>query len=321
MSFFNHKSGAIGGLFSAGESFRLCTEGLQALERYEREPSGHQLDLAQQRLQECVRRYPADLIPKFYLGSVKTLAGYAGLEDAEQLLTEVVERGSGDLRLAAQYNLAVAHIERYDSAGFDRADRILRDLAGDLTSGTPQRRRMAWSARANQFYIQAHRLWSLRAREPLEKDATRQAAALREALLAFKSELDRSEFNADADINADCWNDLGTLSEAQAYFEPDRQDDFARQAEQAYRKALEYKRDWIDAKSNLARLYQEVFKNAETARQLWEEVLRVRPDDDYAHYNLGLLDLAKGDPAEARKHFEKAPNIPEARAALDRLNG
>ena len=66
-------------------SFRLCTEGIEALERFERQASATQLRIAETRLEECVRLYPSDLVPKFYLGSVKTLTGYAGLDRAEEL--------------------------------------------------------------------------------------------------------------------------------------------------------------------------------------------------------------------------------------------
>src|ERR1035441_5855066 len=143
--------------FPNRDSFRLCSEGLQALERFERQASRADLDVAEERLAKCVRLYPSDIVPKFYLGSVKTLVGYRGLNEAIALLADVVEQGPDELKPAAQYNLAVAHIEQYDDVGFSLAEGILKPLADNTRKGDLSVRRLAWSAQVNLLYIRAHR--------------------------------------------------------------------------------------------------------------------------------------------------------------------
>jgi tetratricopeptide (TPR) repeat protein len=310
--------------FTNSESFRLCTEGLQALERFERQASRTDLEIAESQLGHCVRRYPTDMVPKFYLGSVKTLVGYRGLDEAIMLLTDVVERGPADLKPAAQYNLAVAHIERYDDLSFERAETILEGLAANASRAGKSIRLLTWSARVNLLYIRAHRIWEHRdLRTADDRAAVKLVPGLERAMEEFREELEQSDFKNDRDILADYWNALGTLRETQARFsrDPKQREDFGRLAKDAFGLALESKNDWLDAKSNLARLYYEVIKDPETSRKLWAEVLQVRPDDHYAHYNLGWIDLDEGKREEARDHFRKAaPEIVGAKVALEMLD-
>lgn len=71
--------------FSEMGSFRLCTLGLRALEQYENSASEGDLRLAEESFGKCVQRFPSDVLPKFYLGTVKTLKGYEGLDEAKSL--------------------------------------------------------------------------------------------------------------------------------------------------------------------------------------------------------------------------------------------
>jgi tetratricopeptide (TPR) repeat protein len=98
-------------------------------------------------------------------------------------------------------------------------------------------------------------------------------------------------------------------------------DVFSQQAKSAYQKALQFKSDWVAAKSNLAVLHQELLNDAAAARKLWQEVLDIRPDDEYAHYKLGLIELQAGNREEALEHLQKAPEIREAVKELKRLRG
>src|ERR1700733_7853713 len=100
----NRSKTVSGQSFGSVKSFELCTEGLQALEQYANQPDEKVLDLAEQRLSECVLKYPDEMLPKFYLGSAKTLRGEVGLKRAIDLLQTVVNEGSQDLQFAAQFN-------------------------------------------------------------------------------------------------------------------------------------------------------------------------------------------------------------------------
>jgi len=302
--------------FSNSESFRLCTEGLQALERFERRASRSDLELAENRLGECVRLYPGDILPKFYLGSVKTLVGYRGLGEAVTLLSEVAERGRGDLKASAQYNLAVARIEQYES----ESAKLAKDLLAPLAEQQPNESWVKWSARVNLLYLRAEEVWKQRKSKSPDPAVFASISSLVSEFERFDDEVQGSAFRYDADILADYWNALGTLFEARAWLTESGGGEFADQARKAYEKALGLKSDWVAATSNLARLYQERFNDPETARRLWQEVLKVRPDDEYAHYNLGLIDLQAGNREKAREHFQKAPEIDKAAAELKRLD-
>lgn len=306
--------------FTEARSFSLCTEGIEALERFERQASATQLHIAETKLEECVRLYPSDPIPKFYLGTVKTLTGYAGLDRAETLLTEVAESGPDELRIAARFNLAVSYIERYNLDAFAKADSILKELTEDPAAAKAGRQRMVWAARVNRLYIQAdlfwrHRGWNHKENIPFAEGAP----GLRAQFEAFKAELDKTEFRNDSEILADYWNALGTLSEAQSSWVGFQKETFANEAKLEYETALRYKKDWIAATSNLARLHQDVLDDPKKAEELWAKVLAIRPNDAYAHYNLGRLEQSRGNIAKAREHYAKAPEIQGAVEALRNL--
>jgi tetratricopeptide (TPR) repeat protein len=304
--------------FSNGESLRLCTEGLQALERFGQTRTPRDLEAAERELGECVQRYPREMLPKFYLGSVKTLVGYRGLDEAVTLLTDVIENGPADLKMNAQYNLAVAHVERYSKDGFEKAETILESLTGDA------KRREFWSARLELLYIQAHRIWDYRRperrKDPVEEKRRRaEIPDLEMALKKFHADLEASRFRGDSEFEAGYWNVSGTLAEAKAGLMPDERERFGREAEHAFdlaRKGPEY---WFYATSNLARLYFEVLNDSAKSQTLWGEVLKSRPGDEYAEFNLGQIAEKEGKLEEARMHYEKAPHIPEAVTALDRV--
>jgi tetratricopeptide (TPR) repeat protein len=304
--------------FSSGNSLRLCTEALQALERYERDRTAGDLEAAERELSKCVQRYPGDMLPKFYLGSVKTLVGYRGLDEAVMLLSDVAENGPPDLKITAQYNLAVAYIERYNEDGFQKAEAILESLAKDA------KRREFWSARVELLYIQAHRIWSFRypdrRKGPIEDRRLRAAIPeVEKALEKFWKGLKESKFRGDSEFEAGYWNALGTLAEAMAGFVPEKREEYGREAEHAFEQARQDPQYWFYATSNLARLYSEVLNDPTKSRSLWAEILKARPNDEYAEFNLGLDAKKEGKLEEACGHFERAPNIPEAVEALERL--
>jgi tetratricopeptide (TPR) repeat protein len=315
------------------------------LERYQQEPTRDDLATAEQRLAECVRRYPNDLIPKFYLGSVRTLTGYHGLDGAIQLLQEVALTGGTELTFAARYNLAIAHIEQYNETGFAKAEEILKTLesgeveepAGvwrrvrqfwtthfgrsarelDRYKGVPSRQRMLWSSRAILLYTWAHRLWKTRF-HPAEGH-TDALQGLKVAFDSFSAAYERSPFKDDPGIQAEFWNALATYYETRAHLEPDA--GFGQTAKQHYERALSLRPGYIGYRSNVARLLQEVLGQPKEARVIWNELLEIWPEGHYIHLNLGRLDRAEGNRAGARLHLTKAAEkIPEAKDELDAMN-
>ena len=62
-------------------------------------------------------------------------------------------------------------------------------------------------------------------------------------------------------------------------------------------------------------------KDSDQAIALYREGLRLCPDDDVAHYELGKILLAKGQTKEAREEFETALGInPDFQSAMGELN-
>lgn len=306
--------------FTSGDSLRLCTDGLQALERFERTRIPRDLKAAERDFGECVQRYPDDMLPKFYLGSVKTLLGYEGLDEAVTLLSDVVKNGPKDLRINAQYNLAVAHVERYSEDGFRNAQTILESLTGD------SKQREFWLARVELLYIQAHRIWEHRHPERRKDPAEQkrwfaEISEIEKALKKFHSDLERSPFKGDPEFEAGYWNAFGTLAEAKAGLIPEKREEFGHDAEHAFERARQDRGYWFYATSNLARVYFEVLNDIPKSLSLWGEIQKFRPGDEYTEFNLGLIAEKTGKLEEARMHYGRAPHIPPAGKALDRLKG
>jgi tetratricopeptide (TPR) repeat protein len=125
---------------------------------------------------------------------------------------------------------------------------------------------------------------------------------------------------ARADLVADYNNVQGTYLESCAYFaQKDQRKVVAMQAATAFEQALQAKQNWIPAKSNLARVYQDLLDDFETAQRLWQEVLETRPRDEYAFYMLGRLYHRRGETMRAIASYRKAPHIPEASLNLTLL--
>src|SRR5437016_1098457 len=106
--------------FSNSTSFRLFTEGVQALQSYELNARKDSLEKAGDRLAECVANYP-DVLPRLYLGIVRTQQGEA-LNEAVHLLREVLDRKVPELISTAKYYLAEAYVSKYTPEDIARAD-------------------------------------------------------------------------------------------------------------------------------------------------------------------------------------------------------
>jgi tetratricopeptide (TPR) repeat protein len=308
--------------FSEMASFRLCTQGLRALEQYENSAAENDLRLAEESLGKCVQQFPTDVLPKFYLGTVKTLRGYTGLDEAKLLFSDVMREGDPVLAMAAQYNLAIANLEQYTDAGFSEAQRLLDELVlvGEKLKERPIKKTV-WSAKATLLYLRADPLWKTR-EEPATADSLSLASRLLGDLDAFHSALEKSEFASDRGILSDYWNARGTVHEYLAFACEDEngRKKAADLAKTAYRHAVEQKVDHVNSYSNLARLEGDVFGRDVEARKMWESLLNLGKDKSYIRYNLGKISEREGKREEAIKYYaEAAPKIPSAAAALKRL--
>src|SRR3954469_19949433 len=84
-------------------------------------------------------------------------------------------------------------------------------------------------------------------------------------------------------------------------------------------KALELKPDYDLALINMANSYRAV-GNDEAAMAGYEQYLRVDPKNAYVHYQMGEIDLDRGDRASAERRFREAlaidAKVAPARVAL-----
>jgi hypothetical protein len=320
MNFLGHKPTGNDLRFSAAESFRLCTLGLRSLEQYEDKTEPELLQKAEDDLSRCVELYPADVLPKFYLGSVKTLKGYDGIEEAKLLFHQVIEQGGPALSFAAKYNLAVANVEEYSPEGFSEAEKLLGELVSSKPKGKDSEK-MVWSAQATLLYLRADRLWQTR-NAPTD-DGRRDGAQLLKDLDTFEGKLNASRFREDREVWSDEWNTRGTLQEFLFYASKDAAQKTAAStaAKTAFQRAADLKVDYVNSMSNFARLTYEVLGNPVEARKILEGLSKMGKSTHYIHYNLGKMDEADGDSEGACKHYRiAAPKIDKAQAALDRLN-
>jgi tetratricopeptide (TPR) repeat protein len=319
MNFLGHKPLGDDLRFSAAESFRLCTQGLRFLEHYESTTSVESLKKAEEDLSRCIELYPSDVLPKFYLGSVKTLQGYDGLAEAKSLFNEVIEKGGPALSFAAKYNLAVANVEDYSPEGFSTAEKLLGEVVDAKPSGDGAKK-MVWAAKATLMYVRADRIWKQRSK-PTD-DARKAALEFQAEMDSLEKNFSASPFKGDRDVRSDLLNSKGTLQEFLYYASTDeKQKDAAREsAKSAFKQAADLRVDYVNSMSNLARLTQDVFKQLPAARQMWEQLLPLGKSTQYIHYNLGKIDRAEGNIEKAREHFEAAPSIDGAQEAIKELD-
>jgi tetratricopeptide (TPR) repeat protein len=320
MNFLGHKPAGDDLRFSAAESFRLCTQGLRFLEQYESTTSAESLKKADEDLSRCVALYPSDVLPKFYLGSVKTLQGFEGLEEAKSLFSEVIEKGGPALSFAAKYNLAVANVEEYSPEGFSTAEKLLGEVARTKPRSDSSEK-MVWAAKATLLYVRADRLWRHR-EEPTVGDHLADGLELEQELNSFESKLNASQFREDREIRSDVLNVKGTLHEFLYYASSDQsvKDSAKAAAKSEFEQAAGLRVDYVNSMSNLARLKQDVFGQLVEARQMWDRLLETGKSTHYIHYNLGKIDRAEGNTDGAREHFRiAASKIPEAQTALQEL--
>jgi tetratricopeptide (TPR) repeat protein len=324
----NIRSGALKGVatFSGPRSLQYFVEGLDALQAYEANPNATSLKKAAEKLGQCD---PADALPQFYLGVVKTLEGYSGVDEAIRLFSAIRESGPEFLRVPAQYNLAVAHVVRYRSADFEIAEDLLRQMKRNIdNTREPTAEQHALKAQVLAllaFCVVRQRLWVNRFKTDVDHDALFEAGGTEALSLLNEAERElESPGLTEADRNevlADKWNVRGLMFEYRALRETAAaREALAGEAIAAFESALKYRRNWIPGLSNMARVYQDVLGSGVKAEALWRRVLTVRPDDEYTNYRLGRLYEERNDLATACAHYVKAPNIPEASARIEVLS-
>jgi tetratricopeptide (TPR) repeat protein len=261
------------------------------------------------------------VLPQFYLGVAKVFRSYDGAQEAINLFTSIVARNIEELRAAAMYNLASAYIEKYADQSFEDAQKWLEKCLQELRrASSPERKALKLQARALLLFCRIRQeLWVKRCDPPtqLETQLEKTAPALEKQLQTLFTDVNEANIpdGAKADVLADYWNNRGLLQEflAAANTVENRRTGLAKASVEAFRQALVWKVNWIPAKSNMARVYQDLLDDLDSAITCWQEVLQIRPGDNYAEYNLGKLYQNKQDFAVAVGHFEKVTHIIKAK--------
>lgn len=308
--------------FTNTHSFRLFTAGVEALQAYEREAHSEILSQAAASLEECVRIYPNDMLPVFYLGVVKTLQGYSGLDQARALFQKILDQGIAELEPAAKFHLAWAHLEQYTPEGFDIAEHLLNEVlrATEGQKPTTESTNLRLQAEAMLAFIYVREtLWSHRKEgAALESEVAKAERRLRQ----FRTEADKASLAEAAknDLLAEWNNTRGLLCEFEAWAAPEAavRPRFARDALHAYDEALHYKANWLPAIQNKVRVHMELVGDAEAAKILLLKSLEIDPNAEYSHYLLGKI-FEPNNTSKAMEHYGRAPSIPEAKEALKRL--
>ncbi len=309
--------------FSSTKSFQLFAQGLESLQAYEKTATPASLNVAEQNFQQCIDQFPDDVLPRFYYGVVKTLRGYEGLDEAIKQFNMILEGSADELKPDATYNLAVAHLEKYTQEDSEIARKLLEDTRKQIAKRAPDEK--SESLRLQAYILELYlfvqeNLWEHRN----DPDAPPQRVFddAKGALEAFWSDYQHTKVlpGSEADLIADYKNTWGTYWESVASFSKgEERKKSSLEAKRFFEESLEAKKNWIPAKSNLARVYQDLLNDSKTAKHLWQEVLESRPGDEYANYNLGRIFKQEGDKLRAIGHYKKARHIPEANLDLARV--
>lgn len=306
--------------FTSTKSFQLFAQGLESLQSYEKTAARASLNAAEQNFQQCIDQFPGDVLPRFYYGVVKTLRGYPGLDEAIKQFNLILQGSSDELKPEATYNLAIAHIEKYKHSDSEIAKQLLEDTRKQLATRAPDPKRESLRLQSHileLYLIVQDSLWEHR--NDLNPPAQKVIDDARTALESFWVDYQSTKIleASRRDIVADYNNTCGTYWESVASFSKgDERKKLSLAAKRFFEQSLEAKNNWLPAKSNLARVYQDLLNDGETAKRLWHEVLETRPGDEYAHYNLARLAEQQGDKLRAMGLYKKAPDISEAVLAL-----
>jgi tetratricopeptide (TPR) repeat protein len=303
---------------SNSDSFRLFTEGVVALDSYERSGAPGSLETAGARLTQCVQKYPADVLPRLYLGIAKSFLGDMNQQEAIRFLQSVESSGVESLRLPAKYNLATAYIEEYSSESMRRAEMLLTDLQKDLEPEKASQAELYFQSWAVLLYVKIHRhLWDYRNCQKPEELAERLPLIeeLGQELDRFYSDFESAGGHRIAgsdDIMAEYWNAKATYEESLAGLyrpDPEKSRQHATKAVHAFQEALQIRHNWSAPKANLGRITWELLGNLEEAENIFRDITQGFEDVEYAYYNLGKIFGLRGQYDIAADYYAKAPTI------------
>lgn len=314
---------------------RWFVEALQLLQRFDQTASRETLKSASSLLSKCMESYPNDQLPKFYFGITSMVLDDMDQRAAISVFGEFRESDVFEVRTAATYNLVLAYIETYDYNLFTKAQDIMTQLVRDLLKhGAPIGRgrfgdvlaqilgkrkthieQLYYQSMEVSSYLDIHlNAWSDRwygATDELENKAKGYLSTLDQ----YRSDIERHSYflpDERAEIWAWHWNNVGSIQEtlaAIALRSDDRRkkEEHLSKAKVAYGNAIKEVPTWDSARANLGRLCLEIAADEDLASEQFHRVLDGAEDQDYAQYNLGLIETLRGDSEKAVEHMKKAP--------------
>lgn len=321
---------------SDGQSVRWFVEALELFRRFDQTSSKDILRDARSVLRKCVRTYPQDLLPGFYLAIAESILGDMDQDEAIAAFEKFARSGKFEVRTAAQYNLAASYVETYDPALLAKAETLLDTLIADLSKEGAKIGMPPWAkalrdwllsprTRVEQLYYQALETrayvrihleiwtprWTATDPESLEGLATERLNELEERAKALDKHK-RFLGEQGPEIRAWHWNNIGSIEEARSVQELRSGNEanamgLAAKAASAYERALQEDSRFSSAKANLGRLHFEVTGKLDEAARLFLETLTGAEDTEYTYYNLGLVRTLQGLRNEAISAFLKAP--------------
>jgi hypothetical protein len=187
-----------------------------------------------------------------------------------------VDSGVPELASTAKYNLAEAYIAKYTPQDMRKADHILEEMISDKDANSSDRVRA--EGLRTFTYVRQH-LWENRFEST---DLSKEEAEAETRLRFFKEHAESTSVPDDLRraLLPEYWNTIGLLEEYRAFRAPagSVRDKHVQKSIAGFDTALGYSGNWVDAKSNKARVYQDLKKDHLTAERLWYEVLEVRED-------------------------------------------
>jgi tetratricopeptide (TPR) repeat protein len=228
-------------------------------------------------------------------------------------------------RLELLYNLALSWFHLYDSQAYEKAlsyiDSLIRETERDgrqgPTAGVDERRRMTSAvllAKTLRAQVLSHR--AIREDETNAENSRRNAKADANGVLAaLETYINDVEPEVAEDVRWGAWNALGHIDHMAGRRHKNLQ--LLTAAEDAFNRALQFSPHNYRVLSNLAANHyfiSEIQGNPESRRRqsraVFAEVLRIRPDYDYAHYRLAEIALAEDQFDEALEQLQLAKDHP-----------
>ena len=317
--------------FSSWESLRSFTQALEALQLYEKTSEPARLDEAAKLFKGFTEKYPLDLVGSYYMGLVHEMQGLGTMPQAVEVFRKIKTLGSPDLSLPASYNLGLTLLEEYTPESVEQAIRELQevitkiDLALPNTAGKPSEvQYKALKARAKAVlahcYIELIHLKHLQAGQELTDWELAAEQRLTEAEELSQDISSKVPLAVSTELSLMLHNSRGSLAYERSRSAVESvKETLLDKAEEEFKAALGLNPNWLDSLSNLGALYREENK-ADDAIIIFNRVLALRPGDEYANYNLGLISWDKKERQKAREFLRKAPSIPGAKQLLRKIH-